>query len=73
MWTGVLQVFAIERDNPLLKGVLLKDYARPNLNKARLGQLIDLISSIGLGGAENRFKDIHPGSKRCTEVRRGGS
>ncbi|HSV73785.1 MAG TPA: class I SAM-dependent DNA methyltransferase [Chthonomonadales bacterium] len=36
----------IERHNPALKGVLPKDYARPTLDKARLGQLIDLISSI---------------------------
>ena len=33
---------AIERDNPSLKGVLPKDYARPALDKERLGQLIDL-------------------------------
>ncbi|WP_298617094.1 type I restriction-modification system subunit M N-terminal domain-containing protein, partial [uncultured Thermosynechococcus sp.] len=31
---------AIERDNPALKGVLPKDYARPALDKQRLGQLI---------------------------------
>jgi type I restriction enzyme M protein len=37
---------AIERDNPALKGVLPKDYARPALDKQRLGQLIDLISNI---------------------------
>ncbi len=36
----------IERDNPALKGVLPKDYARPALDKERLGQLIDLISNI---------------------------
>jgi type I restriction enzyme M protein len=30
----------IERDNPALKGVLPKDYARPALDKTRLGQLI---------------------------------
>jgi hypothetical protein len=34
----------IERDNPSLKGVLPKDYARPALDKQRLGQLIELIS-----------------------------
>lgn len=51
-------MLAIERDNPALKGVLPKEYARPNIDKARLGQLIDLISSIGLGGEENRSKDI---------------
>jgi type I restriction enzyme M protein len=32
----------IERDNPSLRGVLPKDYARPALDKQRLGQLIDL-------------------------------
>jgi type I restriction enzyme M protein len=40
---------AIERDNPRLKGVLPKDYARPALDKHRLGELIDLIGSIELG------------------------
>jgi type I restriction enzyme M protein len=33
---------AIERDNPSLKSVLPKDYARPGLDKQRLGQLINL-------------------------------
>ena len=49
---------AIERDNPRLKGVLPKDYARPALDKQRVGELIDLIGTIGLGDAENRSKDI---------------
>lgn len=49
---------AIERDNPTLKGVLPKDYARPGLDKQRLGQLIDLVSNIGLGDRESRSKDI---------------
>src|SRR5690606_9570725 len=39
---------AIERDNPRLKGVLPKDYARPGLDKHRLGELIDLIATIDL-------------------------
>ena len=39
---------ALERDNPCLKGVLPKDYARPALDKHRLGELIDLISTITL-------------------------
>ena len=39
---------AIERDNPRLKGVLPKDYARPALDKHRLGELIDLIGTISL-------------------------
>ncbi|MDQ7827003.1 MAG: class I SAM-dependent DNA methyltransferase [Candidatus Eremiobacteraeota bacterium] len=49
---------AIERDNPSLKGVLPKEYARPSLDKQRLGELIDLIGTIGLGDRENRSKDI---------------
>src|SRR5688572_11288607 len=49
---------AIERDNPSLKGVLPKEYARPGLDKQRLGELVDLIGSIGLGDKENRSKDI---------------
>ena len=39
---------AIEKDNPSLKGILPKDYARPTLDKQRLGELIDLIGSISL-------------------------
>jgi type I restriction enzyme M protein len=49
---------ALEKDNVRLKGVLPKDYARPALDQQRLGELIDLISTIGLGDAENRSKDI---------------
>lgn len=49
---------AIERDNPSLKGVLPKDYARPGLDKHRLGQLVDLVGSIGLGDEESRSKDV---------------
>ena len=49
---------AIERDNPRLKGVLPKEFARPALDKHRLGELIDLIGTIGLGDKENRAKDV---------------
>jgi type I restriction enzyme M protein len=49
---------AVERDNPSLKNVLPKDYARPALDKTRLGQLVDLISNIPLGGADNHARDI---------------
>ena len=48
----------IERDNPALKDVLPKDYARPALDKQRLGQLIDLISNIKVGDKEARSKDV---------------
>jgi type I restriction enzyme M protein len=49
---------AIERDNPALKGVLPKDYARLALDKERLGQLIDLISNIAVGDQASRSKDV---------------
>ena len=49
---------AIERDNSSLKGVLPKDYARPHLDKQRLGELIDLVAKIGIGDQFSRSKDI---------------
>ena len=49
---------AIERDNASLKGVLPKLYGREGLDKQRLGELIDLVGTIGLGDKESRSKDI---------------
>ena len=49
---------AIERDNRALAGVLPMDYARPSLDKTRLGRLIDLISNIQIGDEESRSKDV---------------
>lgn len=50
---------AIERDNPSLKGVLPKDYARPGLDKQRLGQhahhvrgRVKLSTALALGACE---------------------
>jgi len=51
-------MYEIEKDNGTLKGVLPKNYAREGLDKQRLGELIDLIGTIGLGDKENRSKDI---------------
>ena len=51
-------MIAIEGENPRLKGVLPKNYARPGLDKQRLGELIDLIGTIGLGEQADRSKDI---------------
>jgi putative transposase len=45
-------------ENPKLKGVLPKDDTRPALGKQTLGDLIDLIGTIGLGDPENRSKNI---------------
>jgi type I restriction enzyme M protein len=49
---------AIERDNPSLGGVLPKDYARPALDKQRLGQLINLVTNIQVGDARSRSRDV---------------
>lgn len=51
-------MIAIERENPRLKGVLPKDYARPTLDWQLLGRLVDLISGIGVGGVDARDRDI---------------
>jgi type I restriction enzyme M protein len=48
----------VERDNPSLNGVLPKDYARPALDKERLGQVIDLISNVAVGDRKSRSQDI---------------
>jgi len=47
----------IEKENPSLKGILPKDYAKPSLDKAKLGSLIDLIGTISFGSKDNS-KDI---------------
>ena len=49
---------AIERVNSHLKGILPKDYGREGLDKQRIGELIDLISNIGLGDSESKSKDL---------------
>ncbi len=48
----------LEKENPTLKGILAKVYAKPNLDKAALGGLIDLISDIALGDEASKSKDI---------------
>ena len=49
---------AIEQENPALRDVLPKDYARPALDKDRLGQVIDMVSNIKVGGADARATDV---------------
>ena len=49
---------AIEQDNPSLKDVLPKVYARGNLDPTSLGGLIDLIANIALGDAKARSADV---------------
>lgn len=49
---------AIERDNPRLRCVMFKDYTLPALDKHRLGELSDLIGTIGQAGKESRTTEI---------------
>ena len=51
-------MLAIEASNASLKGVLPKDYARPAFNKVMLGELIDLVSGIGMAEEADRSRDI---------------
>jgi type I restriction enzyme M protein len=48
---------SIEKDNPKLKGVLPKDFARRQ-PYIRLGELVDLISTIGFNETEHSSKDV---------------
>lgn len=48
----------IEKNNASLKGVLPKLYADPELNKQRLGELIDLIGTIGFNQKGHQAKDL---------------
>ena len=72
-------MLAIEANNASLKGVLPKDYARPMLNKVMLGELIDLVSGIGMAEEADRSRDIlgrvyeyFLGSFAGAEGKRGG-
>ncbi|MGN7298110.1 N-6 DNA methylase [Ferdinandcohnia sp. SAFN-114] len=47
----------IEKENDTLKGVLPKNYARPELDKVKLGELIDLFS-FKIGGKKNQEQDL---------------
>jgi type I restriction enzyme M protein len=51
-------MYAIERDNPKLNGVLPRDYARRGIPAERLGGLIDLVSRIGFKGDQSKARDM---------------
>ena len=67
----------IESENPKLKGVLPKDYNRPALDKRRLGELVDLIGSISMHGANEldmlgRVYEYFLGQFADAEGKKGG-
>ncbi|WCR44604.1 class I SAM-dependent DNA methyltransferase [Stutzerimonas stutzeri] len=49
---------AIEAENPKLKNILDKRYARAQLPDGKLGELVDLISTIGFGYDANKARDL---------------
>ncbi len=49
---------AIEAENPSLKNILDKRYGRAQLPDGKLGELIDLISTIGFGGDTTKARDL---------------
>ena len=49
---------AVERDNLALRDVLPKEYGRDALDKQRLGQVVDLVSNVKVGGAEAQANDV---------------
>ena len=49
---------AIEKENDSLKGILTKNYARPELDKVRLGELVTLFSNIEVGSSAAQEKDV---------------
>ena len=51
-------MIAIEKENETLRGVLPKQYARPDLDKTKLGEIIDVISDIDIGNKESQSKDM---------------
>lgn len=51
-------MIAIEKENKSLKGILPKSYARPDLDKRRLGETIDLFSSIQVGDEQSKASDV---------------
>ena len=72
-------LIAIERDNPVLKDVLPKEYARPGRDQVRLGSVIDMVSNIRVGDANARDQDVlgrvyeyFLGQFAILEGRRGG-
>ena len=48
----------IDRENDSLKGVLPRNFGRDDLDKQVLGQVVDLVSNIKVGGAEAQATDV---------------
>lgn len=67
----------IEKENPMLKGVLPKDYSRASLDKKKLGGLIDIFSNVYMGEGDGqdvlgRVYEYFLSRFASAEGRRGG-
>jgi len=63
----------IEKENPVIRGVLPRNYGREGLDKGRLGQLVDLIGSIGFTDIARLVEraleeDVSPAPSSISEV-----
>ncbi len=47
----------VEKENPSVRGVLPRNYGRDGLDKRRLGELVDLIGSIGFTSTDDHGAD----------------
>jgi type I restriction enzyme M protein len=48
----------VEAENPKLKGILDKRFARAQLPDGKLGELVDLVSTIGFGASASEARDV---------------
>lgn len=48
----------LEKENPVLKGVLSKNYSRRELDKTRLGELVTLFTNIEVGTDNAKERDV---------------
>jgi type I restriction enzyme M protein len=51
-------MLSVETENLTLKGVLPRTYARPSLDKRRLGELLDVVGKVGFGDYTDGSQDV---------------
>jgi type I restriction enzyme M protein len=61
---------AIEKENTKLKGVLPKNFARPELDKRRLGEVVDIFTNISTASTGELSGLFAQSRKLETEIRK---
>ena len=56
--SGLMVMEEIEKENPGLKGVLIKQYNSPDYKNVNLGELIDIFTNVKIGSKESQDKDL---------------